>query len=119
MISAAAEATLRREVEDAFSRLPVVRPATWRDVDSRGGAPLTPPQAPSPKRHRTAAASADNISSLQSPSANDSGSAGTEKNYWSELSKICGDDVTADVKARIEKFVNNLSLQEIEELAGK
>lgn len=117
MISSQAEAALRAEVEAAFSRLAVVRPATWRDTDARGGAKLAPSTVSQVKcRREPSSSGASFIKQTTSVDVGASSNGGIT--YWDELSKLCGDRIAEDVRERITQFVNNLSLHEIELLAG-
>jgi hypothetical protein len=103
------------ELEAAMASFPAERSLDWRGPDARGGARLSPAAAsavpPQLERSRT----------LPPPEAGPP-AAGDEPaesgQYWGEVAQIAGPQAAACVQRWLMRFVEDLSMDEIELLAG-
>lgn len=100
------------ELDAALSSFPSVRSADWRGEGARGGAKLQPKDTTSAQTSRTPIAALATTAAKTDPQQK-----AVPGKYWSEINTIAGPQAAAAVQRWLMRYVEGLSMDEIEMLA--
>jgi nucleoid-associated protein YgaU len=114
-VPVALQEQLFAELDMAMSSLPAARPLDWRGRSARGGTPcgLASGSSAAPRKPRI-----EYVSTVSgTANAPSSQSAPEPGRYWAEVTKIAGSEAASCVQRWLMRYVEGLSMDEIELLA--
>lgn len=95
------------------------RPSSWRGAGARGGVPTRAATSASVAAAPVTAAAQTRMALGASGKAAKARGKAEPGRYWKELSAIAGPAVCSDVQRWVVRYVEGLSMDEIEMLAGE